>query len=122
MLYASSPFTLGRAACGHGRILVNGNEKKAEQEKTHLRLPRRRYAVEVKRRGGGLYVLIPSEIAKFLEVGERDKIIYFKDIENKIVLMLNPERVKVMIEGIGPAGLSFSIPKKLLEKIKPKDG
>lgn len=122
MLYASSPFTLGKTACGHRRILVSGNEKKTEQDKMRLRLPRHRYAAEVKRKGGGLYVLIPSEIAKFLEVGERDKIIYLKDIENKVVLMLNPERVKVMIEGIGPAGLSFSIPKKLLEKIKSKDG
>jgi bifunctional DNA-binding transcriptional regulator/antitoxin component of YhaV-PrlF toxin-antitoxin module len=101
---------------------VGDNEKKTEQEKTRLRLPRRRYAAEVKRKGGGLYVLVPSEIAKFLEVGEGDKVIYFEDIENKIVLMLNPERVKVMIEGIGPVGLSFSIPKKLLEKIKTKDG
>jgi hypothetical protein len=92
------------------------------QEKLRLRLPRRRYIVEVKRRGGALYALIPSEIAEFLDVGEGSKIVYLKDMENKTILILNPKRVEVMIKGVGPAGIAFSIPKKLLEKIKTKNG
>lgn len=93
----------------------------SKKEDAQLKLPRR-YTTKVTRKGGGLYTLLPAELAKFLDVEEGDKLVYIKDIDNKTVLMLNPERIKVMIEGIGPVGLSFSLPKKLLEKIKSKDG
>lgn len=76
--------------------------------------------MEVKRRGGGLYTLMPSELAKFLRVGEGDRIVYVKDLENKTVLILTPERVKVMIEGVGPAGIPFSIPRRILRKMASK--
>jgi hypothetical protein len=95
--------------------------EKMSEKNTQLKLPRR-YATRVTRRGGGLYTLLPSELANFLDVGEGDKLVYIKDVENKTVLMLNPERIKVMVEGIGPAELSFLLPKKFLEKIKSKDG
>jgi len=93
----------------------------SKKEDAQLKLPRR-YTTKVTRKGGGLYALLPAELAEFLDVEEGDKIVYVKDIENKIVLILNPSRVKVTIEGVGPAGLSFSIPKKLLKKLKSKDG
>jgi antitoxin component of MazEF toxin-antitoxin module len=89
--------------------------------KSQWKLPKR-FIVEIKRRGGGLYVLIPSEIAKFLGVGENDKIAFIEDLENKVVLILKPERVRVIITGLGPAELPFSIPKRILEKIASKSG
>jgi antitoxin component of MazEF toxin-antitoxin module len=91
------------------------------KEDSQWRLPKTS-SVEVKRKGGALYVLIPSEIAAFLQVEEGDKVSYIKDTKNKTVLMLNPSRLKVMIEGLGSAEIGFSVPKRLLKKVLSKSG
>jgi bifunctional DNA-binding transcriptional regulator/antitoxin component of YhaV-PrlF toxin-antitoxin module len=100
---------------------LSEGEKKTKPEKSRLRIPRYS-AVKVTRKGGALYVLVPAEIAKFLDVEEGDKLVYIKNIENKTVLMLNPDKVKITIADVGPVDFSFSLPQKLLKKVASKDG
>lgn len=72
--------------------------------------------MDVRRHGGSLEITLPSHVAKFLDVGQGDRVCFFKDEKHHLIVMVNGKDALGRLPGFN-FRMGFSVSKELMEKV-----